>query len=290
MLGEVLEALRPRSGGRYVDATTGGGGHAAAILEASSPDGRLLGLDADEAALELARQALAPYGERATLAQSNFRNISTVATSHGFAPCDGVLLDLGLSSDQLVAEQRGFSFQMEGPLDMRFDRSSGPTAAEILNRSPESELADIFYQLGEERRSRRVARVIVERRRTQPFATTGDLLAAANAALGGRRGRLHPATRLFQALRIAVNDEFEALKAGLAAAAGLLLVGGRLVVISFHSLEDRIVKRFLQAQAASGAEPALRPLTRKPIMSQPEERQRNPRSRGAKLRVAEVVE
>ena len=289
MLNEVLEALQPRSGGRYVDGTVGGGGHAAALLEASAPDGSVLGLDADAAAIARAGERLAPFGARVTLVHSSYRAIESVATAHGFRPCDGVLLDLGLSSDQLAAAERGFSFREEGPLDMRFDRSAGPTAADLLNGRTEQELADIFYRYGEERRSRRLARVVRERRRTRPFARIGDLVAAVEAALGPRHGRLHPATRIFQALRIAVNDELEALKVGLAGAVEILAEGGRLAVISFHSLEDRIVKRFILDRSACAAHPPLRPLTRKPLVARPAERAANPRSRGAKLRVAERV-
>jgi 16S rRNA (cytosine1402-N4)-methyltransferase len=287
MLHEVLEALQPRAGGRYVDCTVDGGGHAAALLAASAPDGRLLGLDADPTAIALARDRLEPYRERTTLVQSNFRAVAPVAAANGFEPCQGVLFDLGLSSDQLAAPARGFSLQHDGPLDMRFDPSGGPTAADLLNESSEGELADIFYQYGEERRSRRLARVVVERRRGRPFARTVDLLSAVEAAVGGKRGRLHPATRVFQALRIAVNDELESLKAGLTAAAEILAAGGRLAVISFHSLEDRIVKRFIQAHSAGAAEPPLRPLTRKPLVPGPVEIEANRRSRSAKLRVAE---
>ena len=287
LLNEVLDGLRPRSGGRYVDGTLGGAGHAAALLEASAPDGQLLGLDADAAAIEQARVTLAPYGGRLTLEQRNFREIRQAALTHGFSPCDGVLLDLGLSSDQLAAEDRGFSFQRDEPLDMRFDRRCGPTVAHLLNTKTESELADIFYFYGEERRSRRLARFVVERRRTQPFTRTSDLVSVVEAALGGRRGRLHPATRIFQALRIAVNDELEALREGLVGSAEILAEGGRLAVISFHSLEDRIVKQFIQLHAAQAAAPRLRPITRKPLVPQRTEQQANPRSRSAKLRLAE---
>jgi 16S rRNA (cytosine1402-N4)-methyltransferase len=287
LLHEVLEALRPGAGGRYIDGTVGGGGHTAALLEASAPGGRVLGLDRDEAALARAAERLKAFEARVTLVKSDFRAMKSVAEAHGFAPCDGVLLDLGLSSDQLASPERGFSFQADGPLDMRFDPSTGETAAELLNRASETELADIFYSYGEERRSRRLARVVVERRRTRPFERTGDLVAAVEAALGGRRGRLHPATRAFQALRIAVNDELGALKEGLAAAADLLAEGGRLAVISFHSLEDRIVKQFIQLHASGQASRPLRALTRKPLVASAAEREANPRSRSAKLRVTE---
>jgi 16S rRNA (cytosine1402-N4)-methyltransferase len=197
------------------------------------------------------------------------------------------VLDLGLSSDQLASAERGFSFRSDGPLDMRFDQNGEPTAADLLNEADEQELADIFYRYGEERRSRRLASVIVAQRRSQAFSTTADLVAVVEKALGGRRGRLHPATRAFQALRIAVNHELDALRAGLAGAARILAEGGRLVVISFHSLEDRIVKQFIAGRAAGPPEESLRPLTRKPLVASAAEVASNPRSRGAKLRVAE---
>jgi 16S rRNA (cytosine1402-N4)-methyltransferase len=283
----VLEWLRPQPGGRYVDGTLGGGGHTRLLLEASAPDGRVLALDRDRAAIERARPLLAGYGRRLTLVHGSFAALETVAQAHQFAPCDGVLLDLGLSSDQLAAAERGFSIRSDGPLDMRFDPSDEPTAADLLNQSDERELADIFYQYGEERRSRRLARVIVERRRQRAFATTGDLVAAVEAALGGRRGRLHPATRIFQALRIAVNQELDALRLGLLGAARILTEGGRLAVISFHSLEDRIAKQFVAQHAAGLEPPPLRPLTKKPLRPAADEVAANPRSRSAKLRVAE---
>jgi 16S rRNA (cytosine1402-N4)-methyltransferase len=287
MLNEVLESLQPRPGGRYIDGTLGGGGHAAALLDASVPEGRLLGLDADAEAVERVREQLGPRAERATLVQRNFREIAEVARAEQFVPCDGIVLDLGLSSDQLAGEARGFSFQQDAPLDMRFDRSRGRTAAELLNESSEGELADVFYYYGEERRSRRLARAVVEQRRIRPFGSMSDLLSVVERALGPRRARLHPATRVLQALRIAVNDELEALKAALAGAVEILAAGGRLAVISFHSLEDRIVKRFIQSRSVDAEQPSLRALTRKPLVPQPAEIQANPRSRSAKLRVAE---
>jgi len=287
MAAEVLDALAPRQGGRYIDGTVGGGGHSVGLLEASAPDGRVLGLDADPSAIAGAEAKLNAYGARVTLVRSNFRAIRDVANAHGFAPCDGVVLDLGLSSDQLAAPERGFSFQGDSPLDMRFDPTSGPTAADLLNGATEAELADIFYTYGEERRSRRLARAVVEQRLRRPFARTGHLLEAVESALGGRRGRLHPATRAFQALRIAVNDELGALRAGLAGALEVLAHGGRLAVISFHSLEDRIVKQFIRAHSIGSEQPRVRALTRKPLVPRPLERASNRRSRSAKLRVAE---
>ncbi len=288
LLREALAWLAPRPGGRYVDGTLGGGGHAEAVLEASAPSGRLLGLDADPAAVARVRERLARFGERVELVQSNFREVAEVAARHGFVPADGVLFDLGLSSFQLGESARGFSFQGDQPLDMRLDPSLPETAADLLNRRSESELADIFYRYGEERRSRRLARAVVARRARSPFRTTADLVETVIRALGPKRGRIHPATKVFQALRIAVNDELEALREGLRGAASILAPGGRLVVISFHSLEDRIVKQFFRGEAAASSVP-LRPLTPKPVVPGPEEVAANPRARSAKLRAAERI-
>jgi 16S rRNA (cytosine1402-N4)-methyltransferase len=287
LLDEALAGLAPRPGGLYIDGTLGGGGHTAAILDSSAPNGRVLGLDLDPAALARGAVLRERFGDRLTLVASNFRNLDSVAAARGFAPCDGVLLDLGLSSDQLATTGRGFSLQVDDPLDMRFDPTTGESAADLLNSRSESELADIFYHYGEERRSRRLARLVVARRQDRLFARTGDLLAVAEAALGPRRGRLHPATRVFQALRIAVNDELGALETALNAAVSVLAPGGRLVVISFHSLEDRIVKYFIRDCVGAAGEPCVRPLTRKPRMAGAAEIAANPRSRSAKLRAAE---
>lgn len=289
LLAEVLAALRPRSGGRYVDGTLGGASYTAALLAASGPDGRVLGLDADPEAIERARTRLAAFGTRARLVHGNFRDLRALARAHGFEPADGVVLDLGLSSDQLARAERGFSFQLDGPLDMRFDRTRGETAADLLNRADEAELADVFYYYGEERRARRLARAVLERRAQRRFERTGDLVGVVESALGGRHGRLHPATRPFQALRIAVNAELDALREGLAGAAAILADGGRLMVVSFHSLEDRIVKQFIRAHADGAALPRLRALNKKPLVPSEAEREANPRSRGAKLRAAERV-
>lgn len=285
MLAEVLEWLRPRDGGRYVDGTLGNGGHAAAILEASAPAGRLLGLDADPDALPVAQVRLAAFGDRVQLVNASFRDMAEVVAERGFGPVDGVLLDLGISSRQLDAGGRGFTFRQDEPLDMRFDQTRGESAAELLNRADESEIADVIYQYGEEHRSRRVARSIVRRRERTPLATTADLLRAVEDALGPKRGRVHPATKTFQALRIAVNDEMGALETVLPAAASILAPGGRLAVISFHSLEDRRVKQFFRAGGEDSA--PLTELTRKPIVPSEDESTRNPRARSAKLRVAE---
>ena len=283
---EVMTALAPRPGGRYIDATVGSGGHARGLLERSSPSGRLLGLDIDTRALDLAQGTLDDYGARVALVHASFVNLCETAREHGFYPADGVLMDLGLSTTQLSAPERGFSFQLEGPLDMRFDLSADTTAADLVNTLPEAELADLLYEYGEERKSRRIARAIASSR---PLHTTTELADLVTRVVR-RSGRIHPATRTFQALRIATNQELEVIAQGLAEAVGVLAPGGRLAVIAFHSLEDRIVKRYFRQKAADddvGSGPMLRLLTRKPIRPSSEERTRNPRSRSARLRVAE---
>jgi 16S rRNA (cytosine1402-N4)-methyltransferase len=285
LLDEVISWLRPHTGGRYVDATVGNGGHAAAILEASGPAGRLLGLDADPVAVEVARSRLARFGDRAAIVNASFRDMAGAVEKRGFGPVDGIVMDLGISSRQLDVGGRGFSFRHDEPLDMRFDPTRGESAAALLNRADEAEIADILYRFGEEYKSRRVARAIVRQRERAPIATTQDLVHAVEYALGPKRGRIHPATKSFQALRIAVNDELGALEATLPMAAGLLAPGGRLAVISFHSLEDRRVKQFFRAGGTDEA--ALAELTRKPIVPSAEESARNPRARSAKLRIAE---
>lgn len=284
LLREVIAGLQPRPGGRYIDGTVGGGGHAAAILEASAPDGRLLGIDCDPAALTAAATRLAPYGERVTLVRGSFRDIGRLATAAGFVEVQGVLLDLGVSSYQLDTPERGFSFQVGAPLDMRLDPDAPVTAAHLVNNLPEQELADLIFRYGEERGSRRIARAIVEARQRKPVTRTDELAALVSRALGGRHGKIHPATRTFQALRIAVNDELASLEAALPQIVELLAAGGRMAIISFHSLEDRIVKHFMRAEAQIGR---LRIITRKPVEASNEEQQANPRSRSAKLRVAE---
>ena len=288
--------LAVRPGGVYIDGTVGGGGHAEAILESSAPDGRLLGLDRDPGALEAAGERLARFGGRAVLRHGSFARLAALA--EGFAPVDGVLLDLGLSSLQLADPARGFAFSQEGPLDMRFDPTApGPTAADLVNGLPVKELAALLYRYGEERQAGRIAEAIVAAR---PLETTRQLAEVIERAVG-RRGRIHPATRTFQALRIAVNKELEALEAALPQAVDLLRPGGRLVVISFHSLEDRIVKRFLRRESRDcicppetpvctcGHTAQLRLLTRKPVRPDPEEVERNPRARSARLRAAERI-
>jgi 16S rRNA (cytosine1402-N4)-methyltransferase len=291
LLAEVLDALRPRPGG-YValDCTINGGGHSYGLLERSAPDGQVVGLDADAAALALAANRLAPFAGRFRLVNRNFRELADVAAELSLVGVDGVVFDLGISSLQLERFGRGFSFRGNEPLDMRLDpASNSPTAADLLNTLPEAELGRIFRTYGEEPRARKLASVVVHRRQRASLARTGDLVAAVTQALGPQRGRIHPATRAFQALRIAVNDELAALEAGLTAAVRLLDPGGRLAVISFHSLEDRIVKwRFREWSLPSSNRPALvRVLTRKPIVPAIEEIASNPRARSAKLRVAE---
>jgi 16S rRNA (cytosine1402-N4)-methyltransferase len=278
LLGETLELLSVRPGGFYVDGTTGLGGHAFEILSRSAPDGRLLGVDRDAETLERARERLAPFAGRARLVHADYRSLPDLLA--GDSP-DGILLDLGLSSLQLDSPERGFSFRREGPLDMRMDRSGGPTAEEVVNLMPEDELADTLYGLGEERRSRRIAGAIAAARRRGRIRTTTELREIVARAVGGRgRGRIDPATRTFQALRIFVNRELEGLGDTLRQLARRLAPGGRLAVISLHSPEDREVKRAFRELGAAG----FRVLTRRPVRPGPEERQVNPRSRSARLR------
>ena len=292
LLQEVLVLLAPQPDGRYIDGTAGGGGHSWALLAAG---GQVLSLDADPHAVDRVRQRLRPFAERSLVLQGNFRTLATAAQQAGFDPVDGILLDLGLSSDQLELEERGFSLMTDGPLDMRFDPAQELSAADLVNTWPEGQLADLIYAYGEERLSRRIARAMVLAR---PLHSTGQLARVIERAVG-RRGRNHPATRTFQALRIAVNDELGALQAVLPQAMALLRPGGRLAVISFHSLEDRIVKQFMQREAQNCLCPpellhcqcdhraSLRVLTRKPVGPSAEEIAANPRSRSAKLRAAE---
>ena len=283
LLESVLDFLQPRpgSGFRALDCTLGAGGHAFGVLERSAPDGRLVGLDADPRALELAAARLAPFGGRVTLLNRNFGDLAEL----DLEPVDAIVFDLGLSSMQLESSGRGFSFRADEPLDMRFDpQAELATAAELLNTLPEADLERILREYGEEPRARRLARTIAQRRHDRPLQTTTDLVAAVTAALGPARGRIHPATRTFQALRIAVNDELQALQAGLDAAVHLLQPHGHLAVISFHSLEDRIVKWRFRGYADDGL---VRILTRKPVTPMDEEARANPRARSAKLRVVE---
>lgn len=321
LLEAVLDGLKVRPGGTYVDGTVGGGGHTAGMLERGAA--RVLGVDQDPAALAATAERLGSYGERLTLVHGNFREIGRIAREHGLDSVDGVLLDIGVSSHQLDTTERGFSFNADAPLDMRMNTTRGSTAAELINTLSEADIADIIYTYGEERASRRIARAIVEQRERAPIATTAKLAVLVARSVGWRGGQqIHPATRTFQALRIAVNDELGALEEALPVSTALLAPGGRLAVISFHSLEDRIVKEFVRREAAncllpprlfaeqcphlvaSGSGPRgciylaardcdyvprLVELTRKPVVAADSEVADNPRSRSAKLRVAERI-
>ena len=294
---EAIRFLAVQPGGRYVDCTLGAGGHARAIMEAASPGGLLLGLDADPKAIAAAARTLEPFGQSLRLVEANFRELEAICRRHNFIPVHGVLFDLGLSSLQLAEPGRGFSFQADAPLDMRFNPSQQLTAAEIVNLYAEEELADVIWRYGEEPGSRRIARALV---RARPVRTTRQLAEIVSRTVPGR-GRIHPATRTFQALRIAVNDELGALESGLRQAVSVLGRGGRLVVISFHSLEDRIVKQFLRRESRDcicppenitctcGHHATLRLLTKHTVTPQPHEVANNPRSRSARLRAAEKL-
>ena len=298
LYNEIITAMQPHRGGLYIDGTLGLGGHAWGILRASDPDGQLLGLDVDSQALSLAREKLAEFGDRAILVHASYRTMLEQMLSLGWRQVDGVLLDLGLSSMQLDTQARGFSFQTEAPLDMRFDLEGKTSAADLVNYLDEVELADLLYRFGEERRSRQVARAIVTSR---PIRTTTQLAqVVARTTRGGSSG-IHPATRTFQALRIAVNGELDALEEVLPKTLNALTPAGRLAVISFHSLEDRIVKQFMRRESRDcicpprqpvctcGHKASLRELTTKPIRPQDDEIRNNPRSRSARLRVAERI-
>jgi len=299
LLDEVLSLLAPRSGGVYVDGTGGAGGHSRAIAERIGPRGRLLVLDRDAEAVERLREMLSGPFSQCAVVQANFAEVREVARANGIERAEGVLLDLGLSSDQLDAAGRGFSFMQDGPLDMRMDRTQALTAESLANDLPEEELADLLWRYGEEPRARAIARRIVLGRTRGRLTRTGQLADLVRAVYGGRRGRIHPATRTFQALRIAVNGELESLRKALDGAVELLAPGGRLAAISFHSLEDRIVKRFFvehaghwESRPAGGrdwicSDPELTTLTRKPVTASEQECEENPRARSAKLRAAE---
>jgi 16S rRNA (cytosine1402-N4)-methyltransferase len=301
---EVIEMLQPAAGSLQIDATVGGGGHTERILEASDPDGRLLGLDADGAAIARVARRLDRFGDRLVLRQANFRELAAVAPAAGFGAVDGLLFYLGLSSFQLADTERGFGFRAGGPLDMRFDASRGVSAAELLATLDATELTALFRRFGEEPHAPRIARAIVEARRVAPLTTAEELAdlveRVAPRTPPGRR-RIHPATRVFQALRIAVNEELDALAEALSAAVDLLRPGGRLVVLSYHSLEDRIVKRFLDAErkgcicppsvpvCVCGRTPRLRLVTRPSLTPTDAEIAANPRARSARLRAAERI-
>jgi len=299
-LNEAIELLAVRPGGVYIDGTSGSGGHGEAILERAGPDGTLLAIDRDEEALVRSRERLAHFGERCSFAHGNYADMFTLAEEAGLSQVDGVLMDLGVSSDQLDEAERGFSFARAGKLDMRMDRSQGSTAEDLVNDASEEELGVILGDLGEERSDRRIARAIVREREKERITQTLQLAAIIAKAKGGRRGRIDPATKSFQALRMYVNQEERGIKAGLDAALRCLKPGGRIAVISFHSIEDRIVKRFFAQHAGTheslhqggsrwvGEWPPVSRITRKPVCASAEEIEENPRSRSAKLRVAEL--
>jgi 16S rRNA (cytosine1402-N4)-methyltransferase len=294
---EIIHALQPKNKGRYVDGTLGAGGHARGILEACAPDGRLLGLDVDPQALALARETLAPYGERIRLRQASYDSLAETLREIGWDKVDGILLDLGLSSMQLDSPERGFSFQQDAPLDMRFDPASPTTAADLVNTLSGNELADLIFRYGEEHASRRIAQAIVKAR---PLQTTRQLAAVIESVVS-RKGRIHPATQTFQALRIAVNDELERVENVLPQAVAALRSGGRLAIISFHSLEDRIVKEYFRRESKDLVNPpyeqiyevekraTLKEINRKVIVPGEAEVTANPRARSAKLRIVEKL-
>ncbi len=280
LLDETLQLLDPTPGGRFIDATLGAGGHTRAILERIAPEGKVLAIDQDESALFAAKETLESFGSRVVFVHSNFRAMRTIAETSGFTDCDGVLADIGISSMMVDDPSRGFSFMREGPLDMRMDRAQFLTAAEVLNMCSEKEIADILYMYGEERRSRPIARSIV---RARPFQSTTDLVNAIERVSGKPKyGQIHPATRTFQALRIYVNDELKSLEEFLDSSMTIVRSGGRVVVITFHSLEDRIVKQKFRASIVPG-----RVLTKKVVTASEAEVRRNPRARSAKLRAWE---
>jgi len=292
-----MDLLQPHPGGLYIDGTLGAGGHTAGLLQASAPDGRVLAFDRDPEAIAHSREKLQSYQDRVIFANSSFADMTAVASAHGIAAVDGILLDLGLSSRQLADGGRGFSFMVEGPLDMRFDPAQAQTAGDLVNNLGETDLADLLWRYGEVKSGRRIARAIVAQR---PIATTTELSAIVAAEVG-RHGRIHPATQVFQALRIAVNGELGELERGLYAGVHLLRPGGRMAIISFHSLEDRFVKQSFrelgkdcicppqQPICTCGKEATVRLVTRKALQASPEEQASNPRSRSARLRVVEKL-
>jgi 16S rRNA (cytosine1402-N4)-methyltransferase len=298
MMPEIMKALNVQPGGRYIDGTLGEGGHSREILRAADPGGQVLGLDADAEAITVATERLADYSESFRAVNVNFRDVRATALEHEFVPVHGVLFDLGVSSLQLDRESRGFSFRRADPLDMRFSFDQQITAADIVNHYAESELADIIFHLGEDRAARRIAREIV---RSRPIMTSIELAEIIEKANPRRGKRTHPATQTFQAIRIAVNDELSALETALEQAVSLLGQGGRMAVISYHSLEDRIVKNFVRKQASDCVCPpqtpichcdhlaTLKVITRRPLIPTDAETDSNPRARSAKLRVVERI-
>lgn len=303
MVEEVLNFLQPQSGQRFIDCTVGGGGHALEIVKRLLPEGRLVGIDRDEEALRAAADYLGEYSENVILEKGNFADLQAIASRSGMESVEGVLFDLGVSSHQLESAERGFSFRYNAPLDMRMDTAQAVTARELVNSLSEQRLAELIWKFGEERWAKRIAKFIVDRRARRPIETTWELAEIIRAAVPerARAEHIHPATRAFQALRIAVNQELESLQAGLDAAVRLLAQGGRVCVLSYHSLEDRIVKETFAKHAgrcvcppglpvcACGAERRLRILTKRPIVPSEDEVRANPRARSAKLRAAEKL-
>ena len=295
---EIISGLNPKSPGRYIDATLGAGGHAQGILEASAPDGELLGLDVDPKAIEIARERLAVFKNRAKLVQASYTELLTQLKEIGWDEIMGIILDLGVSSMQIDTPERGFSFFKDGPLDMRFSPDTAITAADIINTNSEAELANIFWQFGEERKSRMLASAIVKNR---PFYNSMELSGFIEKRIGRRSDRIHPATRVFQALRIAVNKELDALSLVLPQTISALAPGGRVAIISFHSLEDRLVKQFFRLESKDCICPPDQPVctcdhkatimevNRKPIRPTEEEKLSNPRARSARLRIAQKL-
>lgn len=294
---ETIHALQPRAGGRYIDGTLGAGGHSAGILEASAPTGQVLAFDLDPQAIQIARVRLARFGARVHIVQASYIKMAEIAASLGWEAVDGIVLDLGVSSMQLDTAERGFSFLRDAPLDMRFDPNASLSAADLVNSLPESELADLLFRYGEERQSRRIARAIVQNR---PLASTRQLADLVLKTIG-KKERIHPATRTFQALRIAVNGELDSVESVLPIAIGLLRPGGRLAVISFHSLEDRIIKETFRRESTDclcpprqpvctcGHRARIRQINRKPLEASEAEMQENSRARSAKLRIVEKL-
>ena len=299
LLNETLDLLVKNPAGTYIDGTLGRGGHATEILKRLSPEGRLIGLDRDAEAIEQTEEILKPFGERAIRIHGNFADMKELCRQIDVAEVDGILLDLGVSSPQFDVAERGFSFARDGALDMRMDRTQGRSAADLVNEDDEETLANIIFRLGEDRDSRRIARAIVQERQKGRIERTVHLAEIVERAKGGRRGAIHPATQTFQALRMAVNAELESLESGLEAGLSMLCEGGRITVITFHSLEDRLVKEFFKRHMVKREslqqggekliydEPAVRLLTKKPQTASKQELADNPRSRSAKLRAAE---
>ena len=287
LTAQAMTFLAPQHGGLFVDCTVGGGGHARALLEGGAT--RVLGFDRDAVAMAMAADALAPWRDQVELVHADFRQLDAMLDERGGPAIDGAIADLGVSSMQLDGEGRGFSFRRDEPLDMRMDQSSGVTAADLIRDASERELADRIFQYGEERHSRRIASAIVETRRRDPLRTTGQLAATVRRAIPGRGWRrIDPATRTFQAIRIWVNRELEDLGTAIEAICGRLAGGARVVVVTFHSLEDRIIKHTLRA-LAGGQDACMRVLTKRPLVADAAERARNPRARSAKLRAAERI-